>query len=236
MNIKVVRRSQVIFHGVFLVLFSIALHYLVSIIISKDSILSLQMFVNYMTQNKLIISIGVLAAITTFMGKRIGFFLLSLLCLSIIGLLIKDYYVTLNKGILIAGFIYLVCSYFIVLSLFFELRSPPFSPGYEPNQVDNRKIPDILVSGVDDSGREYKGNLVKISVDSFYVIDRFGEKIRGCLTARIPFEGMTFECQAYEVTRGDGGRGFRIDTSQSDLPLSWYNFYRMLKDRGYYLE
>ena len=81
-----------------------------------------------------------------------------------------------------------------------------------------------------------EGQVIKISVDSFYALDRSGEKIRGVLSARIAFDGVDFECLAYEVTRGNGGRGFRVDTSHSDSPMSWYNFYRIIKDRGYYFE
>lgn len=236
MSIKVVRRSQVLFHGIFLVLFSLVLHYLVNVILSKNSLLNLEMLFNYLSENKIVLGLSIISATLLFFGKRLGLYAVSILCLLIIGLFVNDYYVTGNKGILITGFIYLLCSYFVILSLYFEFSSPPFSPGFVSNQIDNRKLPDIEVAGVDESGREYKGRLVKIAVDSFYVLDKYGEKIRGSLSARIAFEGINFECLAWEVTKSNGGRGFRVNTSNSDSPMSWYNFYRILKDRGYYFE
>jgi hypothetical protein len=236
MGIKVVRRSQVIYHGIFLILFSIVLHYLVNVILSKNSLLNTEMFIGYLSENKILMGLALISSGLIFFGKRLGFYAVTLLCLFVIGLFIQDYYLSSNKGILVTGFIYMLCSYFVILSLYFEYSSPPFSPGYVANQIDNRKLPNIEIAGVDESGREYRGRLIKIAVDSFYAIDRYGEKIRGSLSARITFEGINFECLAWEVTKSDGGRGFRVNTTNSESPISWYNFYRILKDRGYYFE
>lgn len=236
MNIKVVRRSQVIFHAIFLVFFSITLHYLVQVILSKDSLLNVEMFFSYLQGNFPLVLFAGFTVGALFLAKRISLYLMSALCLAVISIFIYEYYMTLNKGILITGFIYLICSYFIILSLYFEFASPPYSPGSVENQIDNRNIPTIEITGVDDSGREYKGELTKIALDSFYALDSYREKLRGNLTARVSFEGINFECLALEVTQGPNGRGFRVNTGESDSPVSWYNFYRILKDRGYYFE
>lgn len=236
MNLKVVRRSQVIYHSLLLIILTILLYLLVQVILSQESLLNVSIWLEFIDKNKLLFGISSAAFILVFYAKRLGFLFLLALSLYVISLLVLDYSTTGNKGILIAGFFYFTCSYFVLMSYFYELKSPPFSPDYVSAQIDNRFMPSIPISGVDEAGNKYEGMLSKVSGDSLFSIDDLPGKIKGRLQARISFEDNEYSCELIEVTRTNFGRGFKVGVSEINSPFSWYNFYKVLSDRGYYFE
>jgi hypothetical protein len=139
-----------------------------------------------------------------------------------------------DKLILIGSFLNILFSFYLWLLWKLELKEACYHPGFNKNQIgklNEYELPITLSRG----GTTYYGYLTNWDGHSafFYLKDYMG--LKGKYDFEVNFSGNTFKSQAEVVSKYGNGYGikFHSEPSTIDFGNSWYDFYTMIKDRGY---
>lgn len=183
---------------------------------------------------RLVFCIGLLAIVLIVKGKELSKFATGvyLILTAIFGFI--PFFSEFDKLILIGSFLNILFSFYLWLLWKLELKEACYHPGFNQNQIgrpNEYELPITLNRG----GATYYGYLTNWDGHSAFFYLKDYVPMKGSYDFEVNFADSIFKSQAEIVSKYGNGYGikFHTDQSTSDFGNSWYDFYTMIKDRGY---
>ncbi|MCY4524874.1 MAG: hypothetical protein OXB84_09050 [Halobacteriovoraceae bacterium] len=150
---------------------------------------------------------------------------------------ISVFFYSMDKLILILGFVYSVCAFYFYLFLKIELQEVVYCPGHSPNSLGKKAELDFDVLMEFEEGKKINGHLSNWGANGCFVVLKEKMAIKKRLvTLYIEFEGQKFKQKGEIATSYGHGIGVRLLQKMDILEKygqSWKDLYRIIRDRGY---
>jgi hypothetical protein len=234
MNIKLLKRSQVIKNLILFIVFSVFYLHLIYSLTKGVSAFNLLGLKENLIKEWALIMLGLTSIVSVSLGTKVSKFIYSLFFVVVLVKTSAPLLNELDKFVLIMNFAYLVFAFYYYLFWKLELDEAFYKPRFTSRDLGPRSSLPVKVKLTTSANQEIYGELTNWDKNGCFISITDSTLPKGSIKFEVEYEQRQFMDYGQVMTEYANGVGIKFQkvTSKSNVH-NWLDFYDILRDRGF---
>lgn len=234
-NLKIYKKSPVMRNSALFAVFAIFFIHVIESFVSGTSTFDLGTYELFVGKHKYLLATLMLFCIALFGGRKFSKFFYLIFISQCIYEAFTQYFIALDKFVLILNFLFVILSYYFYLFMSSDLSEASSTPIAESGDLYSGLTinNDVVLKA---SNTQVEGRFINWDEGTCFIQTSSNvDNLRGPVELSWSFEGNSYSCKGMIVSGAiDLGVGVRMTISENiDGVFGWTEFYDIIHSRGY---